>query len=158
MHRCNFCLKGNFQSARAVSLHISWTVACKQHMDQLRNHEQATQEATPNNNQPEDVYFDGDIPWEFDGQGDVILEGPQIQEHCGVQVEEVEDEERMWMRFIQSYPGQVAQMLGCAESMFHDIRAQQEAQGLDPWAPFTDAGEWGLVKWLVPPCGPKCNR
>ncbi|KAG0692373.1 hypothetical protein DFH29DRAFT_985800 [Suillus ampliporus] len=33
--------------------------------------------------------------------------------------------------------------------MFHDIRAQQEARGLDPWAPFTDAEEWGLVKWLV---------
>ncbi|KAG2151133.1 uncharacterized protein EDB93DRAFT_1240176 [Suillus bovinus] len=33
--------------------------------------------------------------------------------------------------------------------MFQDIRAQQEAQGLDPWAPFTDEKEWGLVKWLV---------
>ncbi|KAG1845205.1 hypothetical protein F4604DRAFT_1884337 [Suillus subluteus] len=55
----------------------------------------------------------------------------------------------MWMRFVQSYPGQVAQTLGCAESMFHDIRAQQEAQGPDPWAPFADAEEWGLVKWLV---------
>ncbi|KAG1867160.1 hypothetical protein DFJ58DRAFT_714433 [Suillus subalutaceus] len=33
--------------------------------------------------------------------------------------------------------------------MFHDIRAQQEAQGLDPWAPFADTEEWGLVKWLV---------
>ncbi|KAG1852292.1 hypothetical protein DFJ58DRAFT_906413 [Suillus subalutaceus] len=55
----------------------------------------------------------------------------------------------MWMRFVQSYPGQVAQTLGCAESMFHDIRAQQEAQGLDPWAPFADTEEWGLVKWLV---------
>ncbi|KAG1850657.1 hypothetical protein F4604DRAFT_1592754 [Suillus subluteus] len=40
-------------------------------------------------------------------------------------------------------------MLSCAESMFHDIRAQQEAQGLDPWVPFADAEEWGLVKWLV---------
>ncbi|KAG1760002.1 hypothetical protein EDD22DRAFT_1044069 [Suillus occidentalis] len=33
--------------------------------------------------------------------------------------------------------------------MFQDIQAQQEAQGLDPWAPFTDEEEWGLVKWLV---------
>ncbi|KAG0691510.1 hypothetical protein DFH29DRAFT_1010892 [Suillus ampliporus] len=24
-----------------------------------------------------------------------------------------------------------------------------KARGLDPWAPFTDAEEWGLVKWLV---------
>ncbi|KAG2741331.1 hypothetical protein P692DRAFT_201842290 [Suillus brevipes Sb2] len=33
--------------------------------------------------------------------------------------------------------------------MFQDIRAQQEAQGLEPWAPFTDEEEWGLVKWLI---------
>ncbi|KAG2047051.1 hypothetical protein BDR06DRAFT_898131 [Suillus hirtellus] len=53
------------------------------------------------------------------------------------------------MHFIQSYPGQVAQTLGQAEIMFQDIQAQQEAQGLDPWAPFTDEEKWGLVKWLV---------
>ncbi|KAG1763526.1 hypothetical protein EDD22DRAFT_979343 [Suillus occidentalis] len=33
--------------------------------------------------------------------------------------------------------------------MFHEIKARQEAQGLDPWAPFADAEEWGLVKWLI---------
>ncbi|KAG1751472.1 uncharacterized protein EDB91DRAFT_1234842 [Suillus paluster] len=40
-------------------------------------------------------------------------------------------------------------MLSCTETMFHEIRAQPEAQGLDPWAPFADTEEWGLVKWLV---------
>ncbi|KAG2144162.1 uncharacterized protein EDB93DRAFT_1241316 [Suillus bovinus] len=53
------------------------------------------------------------------------------------------------MRFIHSFPGQVTQKLSQAETMFQDIRAQQEAQGLDPWAPFTNEEEWGLVKWLV---------
>ncbi|KAG1763516.1 hypothetical protein EDD22DRAFT_846347 [Suillus occidentalis] len=69
-------------------------------MDWLRNHEQASQEATqatPNNDHKMDV--DGEIPWEFDGQGDGIQEG---------------------------------------------LRAHQEALGLDPWAPFADAEEWGL--------------
>lgn len=104
MHRCNFCLKGNFQT------------------------------------------------WEFDGQADGIqeeLRSVTPDQHCGVQVEEVDDEESVWMRFVQSYPGRVAQTLGHAETMFHDIKAQQEARGLDPWAPFADAEEWGLVKWLV---------
>ncbi|KAG1789923.1 uncharacterized protein HD556DRAFT_1446500 [Suillus plorans] len=33
--------------------------------------------------------------------------------------------------------------------MFHGIRAEQEALGLDPWAPFADEEEWALVKWLI---------
>ncbi|KAG2028794.1 hypothetical protein BDR03DRAFT_1019341 [Suillus americanus] len=122
-------------------------------MDRLRNHEQASKEttqATPNNDHEMDV--GGDIPWEFDGQADGIqeeLRSVTPDQHCGVQVEEVDDEESVWMRFVQSYPGRVAQTLGHAETMFHDIKAQQEARGLDPWAPFADAEEWGLVKWLV---------
>ncbi|KAG1858502.1 hypothetical protein F4604DRAFT_1882873 [Suillus subluteus] len=39
-------------------------------------------------------------------------------------------------------------MLGCAESMFYGIRAQQEAQGPDPSAPTVDAEEWGLTSCL----------
>ncbi|KAG1792002.1 uncharacterized protein HD556DRAFT_1432737 [Suillus plorans] len=66
-----------------------------------------------------------------------------------VHVEEVEDEERVWMRFIQTYPGQVARTLGQAETLFESIRVEQEALGLDPWAPFADEEEWGLVKWLI---------
>ncbi|KAG1799690.1 uncharacterized protein HD556DRAFT_1430484 [Suillus plorans] len=53
------------------------------------------------------------------------------------------------MRFIQTYPGQVAQTLGQAKTLFDSIRAEQEAQGLDPWGPFADEEEWGLVKWLI---------
>ncbi|KIK32748.1 hypothetical protein CY34DRAFT_27161 [Suillus luteus UH-Slu-Lm8-n1] len=33
--------------------------------------------------------------------------------------------------------------------MFDGIRAEQEALGLDPWAPFADEEEWALVKWLI---------
>ncbi|KAG1797668.1 hypothetical protein EV424DRAFT_1475057 [Suillus variegatus] len=33
--------------------------------------------------------------------------------------------------------------------MFHTIRAEQEALGLDPWAPFANEEEWHLVKWLI---------
>ncbi|KAG1848102.1 hypothetical protein F4604DRAFT_1883932 [Suillus subluteus] len=28
-------------------------------------------------------------------------------------------------------------------------KVEQEALGLDPWAPFADEDEWGLVKWLI---------
>ncbi|KAG1858327.1 hypothetical protein C8R48DRAFT_748782 [Suillus tomentosus] len=33
--------------------------------------------------------------------------------------------------------------------MFRTIRAEQEALGLDPWAPFANEEEWHLVKWLI---------
>jgi hypothetical protein len=127
MHHCNFCLKGNFKTVRAVSIHISRTRACKEHMDRLRNHGRASKEATqatPNNDHEMDV--DGDIPWEIDGQVDGIQEEPRLMmpdQNCSVQVEEVDDKESMWMHFMQLYPGWVAQMLGHAEMMFHDIKA-----------------------------------
>ncbi|KAG1770175.1 hypothetical protein EDD22DRAFT_977202 [Suillus occidentalis] len=62
---------------------------------------------------------------------------------------EVKDEHHVWMRFVQSYPGQVVKTLGEAESMFHSIRAKQVALGLDLWVPFADEEEWVLVKWLI---------
>lgn len=68
---------------------------------------------------------------------------PEVQQ---ARVEDVEDEDQVWMRFIQSYPGQVAKTLGEAQTMFDGIRAEQEALGLDPWAPFADEEEWALVK------------
>ncbi|KAG1727147.1 hypothetical protein EDD22DRAFT_982766 [Suillus occidentalis] len=87
----------------------------------------------------------GDAP--FYNDNDIIPDVPPRSP--SVQAEEVEDEERVWMRFIQTYPGQVAQSLGQARTLFDSIRAEQEAQGLDPWAPFADEEEWGLVKWLI---------
>jgi len=92
-----------------------------------------------------DVDFDG-IP-----QADQPPHAEEVEEEVErrTRIEEVEDEDRIWMRFIQSYPGQVATTLGEARSMFHSIRAEQEALGLDPWAPFADEEEWGLVKWLI---------
>lgn len=157
MYHCNFCLKGSFKSAGAVSLHISKTAACKHQMERLRECEQTSKEATPRGDLDEPGEpMDVDGVWDLDdglpdGNND-NREGPQRplqRQDQYVGLEEVEDEERTWMRFIHSFPGQVAQKLGQAETMFQDIRAQQEAQGLDPWAPFTDEEEWGLVKWLV---------
>ncbi|KAG2048204.1 hypothetical protein BDR06DRAFT_976173 [Suillus hirtellus] len=85
--------------------------------NEMRKEEQITIDEPANYNH--DMNVDGFVPWEFDGEMD-----PAPNQHCGVQVEEVEDEERIWMQFIQSYPGQVAHALGYKE-------------------------EWGLVKWLV---------
>lgn len=65
--------------------------------------------------------IDGGVP---DGGDRVPDERPPQRPDQYVGLEEVEDEERTWMRFIQSYPGQVAQTLGQAEIMFQDIRAQ----------------------------------
>ncbi|KAG1785770.1 uncharacterized protein HD556DRAFT_1434999 [Suillus plorans] len=35
------------------------------------------------------------------------------------------------------------------QTLFESIRVEQEALGLDTWAPFADEEEWGLVKWLI---------
>lgn len=106
------------------------------------------QEEVPGDQHYDDELMDvdgGDVP--FYNDNDIIPDVPPRSP--SVQAEEVEDEERVWMRFIQTYPGQVAQTLGQARTLFDSIRAEQEAQGLDPWAPFADEEEWGLVKWLI---------
>ncbi|KIK32995.1 hypothetical protein CY34DRAFT_27121 [Suillus luteus UH-Slu-Lm8-n1] len=140
-HRCNFCLKGNFKTTRAVSIHIANTPECS---NSQRGHSPA----------PIDTDFDGG----FDGIVEALVDAPWRSPTHDVEadvadlqpcVEEVEDEHHVWMRFVQSYPGQVAKTLGEAKSMFHSIRAKQVALGLDPWAPFADEQEWALVKWLI---------
>lgn len=83
----------------------------------------------------------------LDGVAESLIDAPWREQQP--YVEEVEDEHNVWMRYIQSYPGQVAKTLGEAENMFHTIRAEQEALGLDPWAPFANEEEWHLVKWLI---------
>ncbi|KAG1821369.1 hypothetical protein EV424DRAFT_1472331 [Suillus variegatus] len=126
---CNFCLK-SFKSSRAVSSHIANAPACKHRMEGVRAHIEDKEEA---NDEMHNMDVDGDIPFIFDYDVDVIQDmlprSPPPNHH--VHVEEVEDEERVWMQFIQI------------------VRAEQEALGLDPWAPFADEEEWGLVKWLI---------
>ncbi|EIW79697.1 hypothetical protein CONPUDRAFT_43595, partial [Coniophora puteana RWD-64-598 SS2] len=63
--------------------------------------------------------------------------------------EEVEDEDHIREHFVRSYPGVVASGLGIAKTMFDDLRDQQTALGLEPWAPFENDQEWELAKWLV---------
>jgi hypothetical protein len=95
------------------------------------------QEEAPSDNRYDDMLMDvdgGDVP--FHNDTDTIPDVLSRSRSPSVKAEEVEDEERVWMWFIQTYPGQVAQTLGQAKTLFDSIRAEQEAQGLDPWAPF----------------------
>ncbi len=63
-------------------------------------------------------------------------------------MEEVEDEDAIpWM--YERYPGEAGKPVGTDTTFFEKIRAEQNARGETPYAPFEDGEEWDLVKWLM---------
>ncbi|KAJ3003315.1 hypothetical protein NUW54_g5367 [Trametes sanguinea] len=66
-------------------------------------------------------------------------------------IEEVEDEDfasrEPWV--IESYAGSAAEALGAGITHFEDLLAEQEAMQHSPYAPFNNAEEWGLARWLL---------
>jgi hypothetical protein len=69
-HRCNFCLKGNFQTIRAVSIHIANTPGCRQRMESYREHDSNSQRG--HSPAPIDTAFDGG----FDGIAEALIDAP----------------------------------------------------------------------------------
>ncbi|KAJ7123865.1 Zn-finger domain-containing protein [Mycena crocata] len=77
-------------------------------------------------------------------------------------VEEVldEDDPQNFGRFVEAFPGEEpfpgqqefvgrsAETRGQGETLFERMRAEQEADGIGPHAPFDDAEEWDLANWL----------
>ena len=66
-----------------------------------------------------------------------------------VTIEEVEDDGEVGAWAQEFFPADVATPLGEGVSVYHDIRAEQESVKESPYAPFRDAEEWGLAKWLM---------
>lgn len=85
----------------------------------------------------------------FQDEG-VYVDQPTSAKRRRVTVEDVEDEDAAGAPWIsQPYPGVVAEGLGPAVTHFEDLRSEQEALKQHPYAPFRDAEEWGLVRWLM---------
>ncbi|TFK78229.1 hypothetical protein K466DRAFT_507627, partial [Polyporus arcularius HHB13444] len=49
----------------------------------------------------------------------------------------------------ERYPGEAGKPVGTDATFFEKIRAEQNARGETPYAPFEDEEEWDLVKWLI---------
>ncbi|KIM63100.1 hypothetical protein SCLCIDRAFT_24484 [Scleroderma citrinum Foug A] len=52
-----------------------------------------------------------------------------------------------WPWFIHPYPGQVATVVGEADTLFDTVHKEQ--QDNNPAAPFDNEEEWDLAKWLI---------
>ncbi|KAI1784413.1 hypothetical protein LXA43DRAFT_1101448 [Ganoderma leucocontextum] len=73
-----------------------------------------------------------------------------VPKHRRVTIEEVEDEsadENSWTH--EQFPGEVATPLAEGITVFSDILEEQISMGEEPYAPFKNRKEWGLVKWLM---------
>ena len=75
------------------------------------------------------------------------LEGPS-KKKTRVMVEDVEDEDDH-VRFIKSYPGNAAEVLGFGTTEFQHLHDKNKASGQSPWEPFEDQDEFELAEWLM---------
>ena len=67
-----------------------------------------------------------------------------------VTIEEIEDEDAPHIqRYTYEYPREVATALRSGQTRFECMREQQEAEGLDDFAPFASEDEWGMAEWLM---------
>ncbi|KAI1782800.1 hypothetical protein LXA43DRAFT_1103400 [Ganoderma leucocontextum] len=66
-----------------------------------------------------------------------------------VTIEEVEDDndDQSWTH--EKFPGPVATTHGEGVTVFSDLLTEQKSMREDPYSPFRDSKEWGLVKWLM---------
>ncbi|TCD59805.1 hypothetical protein EIP91_011412 [Steccherinum ochraceum] len=63
-------------------------------------------------------------------------------------VEDVPDEEDIG-RFVDKYPGPVAQTLRSGVTAFEQWRKENETKGRSRWEPFKDEEEWEMAKWMT---------
>lgn len=67
-----------------------------------------------------------------------------------VTIEEIEDEDAPHIkRYTYEYPREVATALRTGQTKFERMREQQQAEGLDDFAPFASEDEWGMAEWLM---------
>lgn len=84
---------------------------------------------------------------------------PEIPEPTSkrARVEEIEDEEAPGRktRFVETFPGNVAEILGQDKTVFEKWKDIQAIEGDNIWGPFESEEEWELVQWLMNTAGQK---
>lgn len=156
-HKCGHCGKGRF-SVRGLRSHISQTPECRLAFNVMVSHTIALGDSDPMDvdNNPglsEPWAVDNPLP-NIDMAGAVSSDPPEpVANPHRVTVEEVEDEDspgglpkKPW---VGEFPYDVATIIGEGKTRFEELLAQNQAAGINNFAPFADREDWELASWLV---------
>lgn len=169
-HRCPFCPKTT-PTAKGLTSHIQNKPECRAKWLQYVGHQPAPGAGTdgnvPINNEggvsachadESQLPHDEPEPQFYRPPTPPFITAPNnsVPPNRNCHVEEVPDEdfEVEWgrfggERFVESFPGHTADVLGCGETTFERWRREQVDREEGPFSPYADEDEWGLAKWLI---------
>ncbi|KAJ7263772.1 hypothetical protein C8J57DRAFT_1230967 [Mycena rebaudengoi] len=172
---CTYCL-ANIATRQGLASHIAQSKACRQRHHEAYEAASDSEQASESGNDTEigdgtaglggdadddtDIrdgdgaqYEDTDHAYDSDGIADLPEIEPPVdnsnaRKRPRATVEEVEDEDDRWTQDFpeEQYAG--ATFAEC-QTEFEQLREQQKAAGLPPWAPFETQKEWDLARWLM---------
>jgi hypothetical protein len=172
---CTYCL-ANIATRQGLASHIAQSKACRQRHHEAYEAASDSEQASESGSDTEigdgtaglagdadddtDIrdgdgaqYEDTDHAYDSDGIADLPEIEPPVdnsnaRKRPRATVEEVEDEDDRWTQDFpeEQYAG--ATFAEC-QTEFEQLREQQKAAGLPPWAPFETQKEWDLARWLI---------
>ena len=146
-HSCGFCKK-RLPTAKGIRLHVQNTPRCRKKWEKLilRPYAQTTRSANHTLDEEAHREFFEDIPIPDGVDHDIDME-----DHSGhrTRVEDVPEEEEVARRYVEDYPGIVAEIIKKEKTLFEQWLEAREHLRVDEWAPFEDEEEWELFRWLI---------
>ncbi|TFY53548.1 hypothetical protein EVJ58_g9391 [Rhodofomes roseus] len=156
IHRCGICGR-RVKSAKGVQLHIRHTPACQRIWERQFARTAQAIAASQNNAAAESAAANSEGSNPLHG---IAVPRPDSNEPIDVHeqlpeapqrahVEDVPEDEEDARRYVEAYPGVVADIIREDDTLFEQWRNERMKAGVDEWAPFEDQEEWELCRWLT---------
>ncbi|PIL28797.1 hypothetical protein GSI_08841 [Ganoderma sinense ZZ0214-1] len=164
--RCRGC-KVLFNNQKSKNQHIGASPSCLNFYDKESTHFSAHPESSSRQPRPQlpidpilsPPFSHQPIPYRDSDEPTYDLPSPSRASHPHpdenppkrrrVMIEEVEDVDTNEAWAHEKFPRPVATMQGSGVTAFKDQLTEQKSMREQPYSPFRDRKEWGLVKWLM---------
>ena len=153
-HLCTFCHL-TFPTGKGLSIHLAQSSSCGEKLQAARanfNPHMGTESGLPPSHGDMEITYNTDdvgnlnetdmnysIPSNVDPFPEPPDRLPELPTNSQSRLQ--------WPWFIHPYPGQVATVVGEADTLFDTVHKEQ--QDNNPAAPFDNEEEWDLAKWLI---------
>ncbi|KAI0695225.1 hypothetical protein BC835DRAFT_1306084 [Cytidiella melzeri] len=152
IHRCGFCGK-RLPTAAGVRLHIQNSSVCRRRWELQVTTTQARPQSPSASLQPPDdfthlsAFLDNGTP-DYSMMPEVRVPQAIHDESASTKTSEVDFEHHL-QRFVELYPGPVADILGEGTTTFERWDRENKEQHQNQWYPFGSKDEWEIAAWLA---------
>ena len=153
-HSCGFCKK-RLPTAKGICLHVQNTSRCRKKWERLilEPYKQTARSAIepPDHEAHRGSYEEMPQAIHDPPSFDDINHNVDMQDHTHrhAHVEDVPEDEEVARRYVEEYPGVVAEIIKSEKTLFEKWLQAREDLHVDEWAPFEDEEEWELFRWLI---------